>query len=470
MCESRTFTHSRQLVASDFTRFRAYSPLTPSIYFLALQCATSDLSVHGGDDEQLSLHADEPTTPGPEQSEAQPLLELLTHLRRHCPNILNFRLDTLPFAFYAGDPLAAAILSWNHLWSLQALTTPLEANALKHLAFLPSLRLLKANIHLPASALDDALIVQHSTSQSFPALRELVIHADRLETCTRIVEAIHSPTLDDVTALAHDRAPPSAIARLCTALSQHTSLKNLVFGPGLGSRGPASPLRRVFKAPSSSSAPDPPAALAPDDLRPLFSLRALERIVLDGTCYASLDDRAVAELAQAWPHLSTAKLCPGASSRPFATRVTLAGLAPLAALRSVDTVTIALADVDARAIDAAWRTSPPPAEPAGYPSLDRVRDGRKCVCPLQLLGVGRARLRAEDKEAVSAVLSAWFPKLRHTEYLIHSNVHTDRLEWEDLREMDELYWRWSTVGRSVRAFALVREQERCWMAGRSIPR
>ncbi|PIL31205.1 hypothetical protein GSI_05903 [Ganoderma sinense ZZ0214-1] len=427
-----------------------------------------DLSIHGGKDERLCLY--DPTTARPEQSEAMPLLELLTHLRRHCPNILNFRLDALPFAFYAAEPLAAAILGWNHLWSLQALTTPLKANAVKHIAALPSLRLLKANIHLPASALDDALMTQHPDLPSFPALRELVIHTDRLETCTRLVEAIHSPTLVDVTLLANDRAPPSALARLCTALSRHPSLKNLVFGPGMGSRGHAYPQRRGFQ----SSPPDPhspPAALTPDVLRPLFSLRALERIALDGTCYASLDDRALAELAQAWPNLSSAKLCPEAA-HPFVTHVTLAGLAPLAALRWIDTFDVALSDVDARAIDAAFRTRPPHCEPAGYPNRGRDNDGDSGRCPLQLLGVGRARLGASDAEAVSAVLSAWFPELQRTEYLInfeYEELELRSLGFADLHEMDELYWRWGGVGRSVRAFALVREQERRWAVRKRIP-
>ena len=447
----------------------------PFHVFLGPSMCNFDLSIHGGKDERLCLH--EPTTARSQQSEAMPLLELLTHLRSHCPNILNFRLDALPFAFYAAEPLAAAIRGWHNLWSLQALTTPLKASALKHLSTLPSLRLLKANIHLCPSALDSALtpMTQRPGLPTFPVLRELVIHTDRLETCTTLVAAVQSPTLSDVTLLANDCAPPSALALLCTALARHPTLKNVVFGPGMGSRGHAYPQRRGFQ----SSSPDPdaaPAPLSPDDLRPLFSLHALERIALDGTCYASLDDRTIAELAQAWPNLNSAKLCPEAS-HPFVTSVTLAGLAPLAALRWITTFDVALSDVDARAVEAAFRIRPPPHTaplPVLVPSGNAAdpsssRDGDSGKCPLQLLGVGRARIGAEDAEGVSAVLSAWFQELQRTEYLInfeYTERELRRLGFADLHQMDDLYWRWGTVGRAVRAFALVREQERRWAVGR----
>ncbi|KAI1791017.1 hypothetical protein LXA43DRAFT_1014102 [Ganoderma leucocontextum] len=516
LCESRTFILTRELVASDFSRFRAYSPLVrmisepwfprrrgslsasiwnsfeqhcvehlPNLHtlicrersfegicfadpfhiFLGPSMCSFDLSIHGGKDERPCFF--DPTVARREKDGVIPLLELLTHLRQHCPDIRNFRLDALPFAFYAAEPLGAAICGWNHLWSLQALTTPLKASALKHLAALPSLRLLKANIHMPPQVLDDALMIQPHASTSFPVLRELVIHTNCLETCTSIVQAIRSPSLDDVILLANDYASTETVGSLCTALSRHIVLKNLTIGPGMGSRGHAYPQRRGFQSPAVT--PDvEPAPLSPAILQPLLSLRALERIALDGTCYAELDDRAIAELAQAWPNLNSAKLCPEAS-HPFVTRVTLAGLAPLGALCKLDTIDVALSDVDARAIDAAFGIKPPHLE---VTPLDATHPGRTSGrCPLQFLGVGRARLGTNDTEAVSAVLSAWFPELQRVECLInfgYMEPEVRRLGFEDLHEMDDLYWRWVVVGRAVRGFAMVREQEGRWAMKRRV--
>ena len=427
----------------------------PFHVFLGPSMSSFDLSIHGGKDERVHLY--DPAPVRPEEGEATPLLELLTHLRRHCPNIHNFRLDALPFAFYVAEPLAEAIGRWNYLSSLQALTTPLKASALKHLASLPSLRLLKANIHLPTAVLDDALTSQPHTP-SFPVLRELVVHTDRLETCTCVVEAIQSPFLDDATLLANDHASTETIGSLCTALSRHTTLRTLIFGPGMGRRGHAYPQRRGFQHPAAT--PDvEPASLSPAVLAPLLSLHALKRITLDGTCYASLDDRAVAELAAAWPNLNCLKLCPEAAY-PFVTHVTLAGLAPLAALRCIGAIDVALSDVDARAIDTAFKIRPPHL-------VQPISDSGGC--PLQVLCVGRARLKREDTVGVSAVLSAWFPRLQRTEWLInfgYTEPELRRLGFEELHEMDRLYWTWRAVEDTIHGFALVREQERRWAVGR----
>ncbi|KAI1791983.1 hypothetical protein LXA43DRAFT_1061006 [Ganoderma leucocontextum] len=361
--------------------------------------------------------------------------KLLNHLGRHCPHLHNFKLDPYPFAANATEPLAEAICRWDCLRSLQALGTPLKAGALRHLASLPCLRLLKANVNLLTPALDDGLIVQPGFP-TFAALRELVIHANHLETCTRIVDAIHSPSLDDVVLYATEHAVAETIRSLCTALSRHIGLKHLLIGSGVGTYGWKSrrvlPYRHIspHMACILGTSDLAPVPLALSVLAPLLSLRSLERISLRGTCYASLDDRALSELARAWPDLHSAALYPNAS-HPYATRVTLAGLAPLAALRRLRWFGVALSDVGAEDVDAAFKVMAPPrpmmmiTPEAHWPhdAAPLTRSGPSNanateMCPLRGLYVGHARLCEERAEGVSAALSAWFPELRRAECLM----------------------------------------------------
>ncbi|KAM5538361.1 hypothetical protein V8D89_007963 [Ganoderma adspersum] len=479
---------TRPLVSADFVRLRVYAPLVKTV-----------------DYEDLIQDPE-----GPLEARPDPvLLDILAHLSSHCPRIRHFELDTTPFPFYAADSLDAAVCRWSYLRSFEAHTCPLRPEALKHLAALPSLRLLNTFIDLPPADLVDILLPHSEAPLVFPALHELALHAPRLTICTRMLELIESMILTKISIYAYAHASPEDIRGVLSALAACGSRDTII---DLLPSSPSSP-HDPATAPSGSSAPPPPAPhpqrhapLPQTALSPLLSLKQLRQLSLLGPCFASLHATTLAAMAHALPHLGIAALCPDAAADP---RVALAGLAELTRFRALRSAQLSLADVDERAVSDAFArqgmpagpraeprragtgnnfgvvpapASPEPApEPEPAPTSTSTPDsdpGQDDHGPddadrgtdsslLWSLAVGHARIAESCVEGTAAALSAWFPRLAGTNFTLDPDSDEPVLRgmgFRDGEDVAEVRRRWQRVGELVGAFARVREQERRWAA------
>ena len=351
--------------------------------------------------------------------EAKPdpvLLDILAHLSSHCPRIRHFEFDTTPFPFYAADSLSAAVCRWSYLRSFEAHTCPLRPEALRHLAALPSLRLLDASIDLPPADLVHILLPHSEAPRVFPALHELALHAPHLRICTRMLELIESMILAKISIYAYAHASPEDIEGVFSALAtcgSRDTITNLLVEPGCTTHSPpppslppsseslhdptGTPAVSVSGAPPQSHRPHAP--LPQTTFAPLLSLGSLRKLSLLGPCFSSLHEATLTAMAHAFPHLDTALLCPAANANASAdggggcARVALAGLDALARFTDLRTAQLSLADVDEHALADAFarqhsvRVGPPlrlvrasssssfPSSPSPSPSPSQAGTG-----------------------------------------------------------------------------------------------
>ncbi|KAM5533651.1 hypothetical protein V8D89_012675 [Ganoderma adspersum] len=510
-----SFLHYVSLSSSEGTQQRA----DPIHNFICPSLLKFCLILQGGKDYEDLIQDPE----GPLEARPDPvLLDILAHLSSHCPRIRHFELDTTPFPFYAADSLDAAVCRWSYLRSFEAHTCPLRPEALKHLAALPSLRLLNTFIDLPPADLVDILLPHSEAPLVFPALHELALHAPHLTICTRMLELIESMILTKISIYAYAHASPEDIRGVLSALAacgSRDTIIDLLVRPGCATHS-APPLQphgalriQIQRTTTTTTTCTPPAAA-----RPAPPNRALPAPLPQATP-AALPARALLRLpprddarrdgARA-PAPRHRRALPDAAADP---RVALAGLAELTRFRALRSAQLSLADVDERAVSDAFarqgmpagpRSEPrragtgnnfgvvpapaspepePEPEPAPTPAptststpdsdpgqddhgpddADRGTDSSLLWC----LAVGHARIAESCVEGTAAALSAWFPHLAGTNFTLDPDSDGPVLRamgFRDDEDAAEVRRRWQRVGELVGAFARVRKQERRWAA------
>ncbi|KAJ7646490.1 hypothetical protein FB45DRAFT_1051179 [Roridomyces roridus] len=189
----------------------------------------------------------------------------------------------------------AAICSWGQLevlgWSI------LDSASLRHLARLPSLRVLRLQ-SLPTQALLEE-IDTGGTRPCFSALRELHARAEALED-------LAGPILtEDWEALTTSLACISSNTLTHLSLTEEFTLEDSTPGG----------IESLVKA---------------EHLRPLLSFAALEELTFISGVAVDLDNAFVAKMAMAWPYLRKLDISPVYQPPTYKPRVTTAGLLPLA--------------------------------------------------------------------------------------------------------------------------------------------
>ena len=401
--------------------------------------------------------------PFSDASDAQTdVLELLARLRDNCPQLQTVTFKVLGAELYATDALSNAICSWFQLQTFQAPAVPINLSALKHLASLPSLHTLNISLETSLELVDDSLpALRSNMSPVFPCLRCLVANNIRADVCIQLLDAIQSCTLYNVSLLIAGHIPSEEIGNLCVALGRHPSsaviaklcIRSLTtlsrcMDPHQAHSEPHHhnplmiPAKRVH-SPLPSSA-----------ISPLLSLKSLQHVSLLGPCFASLDDSMVAQMAVAWPQLSTAHLCHAATdSAP-----TLAGLAALAQCKHLEVLSIPISDVDERAVAAAMAMRP---ARLFTPALEPEQR-----CPLRLLNVSSGWMSDGNAERTAAALSAWFPELGS---VVFEDVHKRAgVRFRDYKTLQENTHRWHQAGLRIGTWVRIREQEQRWAGRRKL--
>ncbi|KAI0756140.1 hypothetical protein C8Q80DRAFT_1126851 [Daedaleopsis nitida] len=273
----------------------------------------------------------------------------------------------------------------------------------------------------------------------FPDLRDMSITTGSVEWCIHFIEQVQSTRISVIDLSVQEDVSATMYARLFAVLARHPSHSTIAV------------LSLAFDGSCGDTSIEP-EALPPDVFSTLFALCNLEIIQLKGRCYAALDNATLAMMADSWPHLVGAELCPmsllGMSTG--GPRATLVGLAPFAWHCPHLTALIApMQDVSAAEIDGILNRHSPylyVPVPNGWVSRGS---------PLIRLGVGSAKIEQSDVVRMAAVLSQWFPRLNSVEF------KPERLEPDGslilgTTEMEE---RWSAVSDLIPAFATVRAQE-----------
>ena len=308
-------------------------------------------------------------------------------------------------------------------------------HALEHFASSHTLQSL--DIHVNAAQYP--LGVPSTYRNAFSCLTNITVRADTVEWCVSFAENLGSPSIEKISLYASQHASSSSIyARLFAVLAErpfNNSLRAL----------------SIEFNPLHNSTSEP-VALSLDIISPLFGLRSLQSIRLAGMCYAVLDDHALIQMADAWPHLEAATLCSWYRRDPSAPLATFSGVALLAhRCPQLRTFSIPLEDIAVGHL--------PTLLPVESTSDSTSRSGS---CALRDLGIGGAKIAQADVVPMAAVLSHWFPQLEDVEYF---ELDGDAAE-EALFLAEEVYrGRWDEVADLVRSFATVRAQERRWAAG-----
>ncbi|KAI0744965.1 hypothetical protein C8Q76DRAFT_851829 [Earliella scabrosa] len=368
--------------------------------------------------QKLTVHTSNFTREG--HDTADWTVNLLIELARNSTSIRTFEItgDASPSDVDISGLLADAIINMPLLQTFRSLRhVPLLPRAFHHLASLPDLQIVE--FHVNSAHYPHDVPSAYAESNSFPRLTAVTVSADTGAWCVSFVKAIRSRFLRKITFDAPQQPTTSIYKNIFASLAEHPSndtLNDLTIDFGSWST---------------------PVALSPDTISLLFRLRSLEYLYLGGDCQVTLDDRAIASMADAWPQLRDAVFenwdCSQmASTMPLPT---LSGLAVLVEkCPHLTTLSLDLADVVADDLPAM-----PEQRPLGTGAIGPTT---RPPCELLALGVGAARLAEADVLPVAALLSLWFPSL--------CNVTVAS------------YDTWYQIPDLVSSFATVRKQERRW--------
>lgn len=231
----------------------------------------------------------------------------LTHVSISSMNQYRHLVDTV-------DAVSAVVLGWNHLRRLSV--TTLSADALCHVATLPSLTKLKLRDVRNASTLSG--FPAREDVCYFPSLEDLYVTSQGIAFCVRLVMMMSSsPDLTSVHIKIRTPSTSSQWQNLICAIQRHCHHSSVT---------------SITMESDSIQEHDPEECLLRfcglNHLRPLYSFSNLNTLHLRPDCVIDLDDTDVQELAYAWPHMHALTLF--GLLVTDSPRVTLPGLVPLA--------------------------------------------------------------------------------------------------------------------------------------------
>ena len=311
--------------------------------------------------------------------------QMLVKLQESCPYLSHLQLnaDVAPFSSIIVSAMSTAIRSFMHLVSVRTGSLPITDQAFYHLAELPHLEAI--NVRIP-DTITEASFRRSRFGEIFPGLREArFIHPSSLGIISLLVQRIHSPRLDIISAELFKKAL-ILVDDIMTFFSIVVSKNNAERIKELGIE--------------ASIEPTPEGRFNEQHLEPLFALRSLVTLKLHLRCRFDLDDAALGRAAKAWPSIRVLDLGPG-SVRNDSRVPTLAALVPFAQhCPELQKLGFAL-DADLSRVPSELRDSQ-----AGIAACIQQK--------LTLLKVGRARI--SDPRGVASFLLDVFPQLRSVDY------------------------------------------------------
>ncbi|KAF8870458.1 hypothetical protein BD779DRAFT_537688 [Infundibulicybe gibba] len=331
-------------------------------------------------------------------------ISLLPTLGTRCPSLVHFELSTPDCYPDIGQQMKSLLSQWGQLETLIIYYLPEES--LRIVAALPHLR--SFTLSRADDDYGDAFSPTPGTN-AFPALQDLSITASSPVLCINILKAAKNCSLKEFTFslfgtnLTVWRDLFATLAELCNKGNLTSiSVDDLVV---------------------QAEEQDPGTA---DELRLLFPLTGLTRLVFTTRCGFDIDDAFMHEMAGAWPRMHTLNIGAAEIFQPFEPqRLTLQGLAPLAELcpdlRNL-TVHINVAHICSNHFDACLGSG-----------------SGSCV---DYLDVARSPISKESVPWAAAYLSALFPKLRELQYEddymgFEQPAYPDR--WEDVENHLAVY-------------------------------
>lgn len=232
-------------------------------------------------------------------------LSFLADLPIQHPALTTFSVDGMDT-----EVVSATICHWNHLRRLRV--GPLSADALAHIASLPSLRELDLSDHRRGNVA--AEFPYHLPFAGFPALKKLSVSSPNFQFSAHLLRSMRpGASLTSITCCANHSQ---------TTATEWWDLLNAITGICLDSS-----LCDITIYDSEPSYHHPALRLTEDHLQQLLPFANLTTVRLTTTGAFDIDNRTVADMAIAWPNISYLALVGGAASMPT---VTLAGLLPLA--------------------------------------------------------------------------------------------------------------------------------------------
>ncbi|KAF8887136.1 hypothetical protein BD779DRAFT_530305 [Infundibulicybe gibba] len=343
---------------------------------------------------------------------------MLPVLAKKCPSLIHFCLYTPEGRCFPDTVRQMKYLlpQWGQLETLAVHSLPEES--LRIVAGLPHLR------NLTLSHVDNAYYGNSFSplpgTEVFPALQNLSITANSPVLCASLLKAAPDCPLEEFAFSLFGANPPvwhdlfAALAKLCDK-GALTTIRIDDFAVESGGHGPNTT----------------------DELRLLFPLTSLRRVLLTMRYGFGIDDAFIPEMAAAWPHIQTLDIEVANVIREFGPQqLTLPGLIPLAELcPELQTLGI---HVNATHICSNH--------------FDLCLDSKSRV---KALNVGRSPISETSVPWAAACLSAIFPQVR---CLWHHDFAGEK-PWSEDSE------RWSEVDRHLAAYSHVsgrwRNDSRC---------
>ncbi|KAI0801426.1 hypothetical protein C8Q74DRAFT_1365031 [Fomes fomentarius] len=426
----------RELTPSDFTRFHFYAPFIDRIgkrsRLLHRKDRVADASVWDalhkfplGDLPNLrrvSLSIYDNADPN---RAAARMLSTLSG--SSSPNITHFRLDLVGTDGPVEDAIESFVLRIKDA-SKFCVRVAIRPPGLWQLSSFASLYKLQLKLYSRHHALGTNCEPRPGPERPFPSLRDLCVSTDSVHLLGSFLRSIQSSQIQAVAITTTQALSNDEFTFLAEALGRHSScgsITQLCLGLGHG--------KTVHR-------------LNAEAFAPLFALGALEKFTLYGENYPAIDDATFCEMIKSWPSMERLAF-PIYGPR---SGVTLAGLACLSQHpANLKTVYLALADVDASAVEKALQLESETRKISEHP-LFAIHVGRPTISEAHVLQVG-------------SVLSAWFPSMRR---VLHGwkPWHPDLqgLDPEEHAAARSMMVQWTSVRNLVSAFAHVRRQERAW--------
>ena len=357
----------------------------------------------------------------------QATMQLFQKLGRVCPSLTQLTLDCSIRSKELRHELANTISNLPSLILFVLKKSSVDFPILRALSSLSKLRVMVINYIVGD---EEWTGLSLRSFLSFSTLSMFNLNTDSMEVAYNLLGNIRSPSLQ---AVCLDVCSPVSRSLVKDTFTQLANLHDDV---------------RHLKVVLPAANADPPQEiLTPDTLQPLFRLRALITMDLQG-CPIALDDRFLLSCANTWPNITALGLGVRHGPGEPCSSVALSTLVPF--VHKCPTLRFLGLPLDTAPIALAREMRNIPPSMCGGHSQHR----------LQTLQVGQAAIT--DVSMVAGLLSGVFPGLLSIDTACSEDeIDSDEEEAEEetrTRNAD----RWEAVEDEIPDFAAVREQERAW--------
>ncbi|RPD62500.1 hypothetical protein L226DRAFT_610953 [Lentinus tigrinus ALCF2SS1-7] len=378
------------------------------------------------------------------------LRQMFVDLHKYSPHLMYLTF----FALGDGTPppgthtaILESICLFQHLVRIST-ATPLNLQALAHLARLPSLRVLEVHIDQALVEEDDfapLFVIPHK--QFFPHLRDIQLtHQHHINPITILLRCISSTHIRTISvSVPQFRSPYQQVKECITVIGLCTAPKEIT--------------KVVLSICPDSLEPPDVDTFDQDALTPLLMLQNLTYLALHPGCAFLLDNADCHRMADMWRNIEVLKLGPELAQKT--SQVTLEALVWFAFLCPRLRELSIFLDADAKRLPRLLFTA--------RPGLGREQTA------LTSLYVGKSPIDGEV--AVAGYLSDLFPNLHDLECDWECEDSYAQEDWEELSEEEQeiviaesvIHRRWTdAIYTLLPKFVLVRKQEREWARSNGI--